>query len=79
MIRIVRSPGGGVQIDSRGNTAGRGAYLCANASCWERALAKGHLERALRTKLTSEERAGVQAQIDSFAPQDTQAVVGDAP
>ena len=39
---------------------GRGAYLCESASCWERALQDGQLERALRTAVTAEDRATLQ-------------------
>ncbi len=66
MIRVVRSPEGVVRIDPKGKAAGRGAYLCANAACWEKALAKGHLERALRTKLRANERAELQEHIRTF-------------
>lgn len=54
LIRIVRSPQG-VQIDPSGKAAGRGAYLHASRSCWERGL-KGALAQALNTVLTEEER-----------------------
>jgi predicted RNA-binding protein YlxR (DUF448 family) len=54
LIRIVRSPDG-VQVDSTGKLAGRGAYLHDRRSCWERAL-KGALAHALKTELAAEER-----------------------
>ncbi len=41
--------------------AGRGAYLCADGSCWARALDKGALSRALGVPLPAglrEELAG---------------------
>jgi predicted RNA-binding protein YlxR (DUF448 family) len=54
LIRIVRTPAG-VQIDSSGKAAGRGAYLHDRRSCWERAL-NGPIAHALRTDLTEEDR-----------------------
>ncbi len=56
LIRIVRSPEG-VQVDPRGKLPGRGAYLHPARKCWERALATRALDRALRTTLSSQERA----------------------
>ena len=55
MIRIVRTTDG-VQVDPTGKLAGRGAYLHDRRECWERGL-KGSLGHALKTTLTSDERA----------------------
>jgi predicted RNA-binding protein YlxR (DUF448 family) len=52
----VRTPSGNVEIDLTGKKAGRGAYLCPQASCWETALKKGRLETALKTKLSPDDR-----------------------
>lgn len=61
LIRVVRTPDGRVLVDERGKQDGRGAYLCAQRACWERALVKRQLERALRIgideKAASELRA----------------------
>jgi predicted RNA-binding protein YlxR (DUF448 family) len=56
LIRIVRVPSGGIEVDKTGKKAGRGAYLCANRTCWEIALAKKRLEHALRSEISGEER-----------------------
>ncbi len=51
--RIVRTASGeGVQIDPKGKLPGRGAYLCDNANCWQRAIEGGALAKALKTTLT---------------------------
>jgi predicted RNA-binding protein YlxR (DUF448 family) len=60
MVRIVRTPDGGVEIDETGKRSGRGAYLCRRQECWEVALTKDRLEYALKTSLTDEERAALQ-------------------
>ena len=57
MMRIVRTPDHGVEIDETGKKSGRGAYLCRQRDCWEIALKKDSLEHALKTSLTDEERA----------------------
>ncbi len=59
MVRIVRTPDGGVEIDETGKKSGRGAYLCRRQECWEIALQKDRLEHALKTSLTEEERAAL--------------------
>jgi predicted RNA-binding protein YlxR (DUF448 family) len=55
LTRVVRTPEG-VQLDPTGKMAGRGAYLCDQASCWERAVMSDVLAKALRAPLTSEDR-----------------------
>jgi len=53
LMRIVRTPEG-VMYDATGKANGRGAYLHAKRSCWERAL-KGGLASALKTELNNED------------------------
>ena len=64
LIRIVRTPEG-VQVDSTGKLAGRGAYLHDRRSCWERGL-KGALAHALKTELTAEDRERLQAILETL-------------
>ncbi len=55
LIRLVRTPEGQVEVDPTGRKAGRGAYLCPRPACWEEALRRRVLNRALRVVLTPEE------------------------
>ena len=48
LIRVVRDAEGHVVIDPTGRLNGRGAYLCHDPACWEAALKRRSLERALR-------------------------------
>jgi len=57
LVRVVRAPDGTVALDRSGKAPGRGAYLCADGSCWSTALKKKSIERALATPLTVELRA----------------------
>ena len=57
LVRVVRTPEGVVMVDKTGKHNGRGAYLCPQRRCWETALARQHLERALRVALTAETKA----------------------
>ncbi len=56
-VRVVKSPDGSVQIDPDGKANGRGAYVCSKPSCWEEALTKERLGRALRTAISPDARA----------------------
>lgn len=55
LTRVVRTPDG-VRVDPTGKLAGRGAYLCDQAGCWERAVTSDALAKALRAPLTLEDR-----------------------
>lgn len=56
LVRLVRTPDDGVHVDPTGKRNGRGAYLCDDPVCWDRALASDVLARALRTTLTDADR-----------------------
>jgi predicted RNA-binding protein YlxR (DUF448 family) len=43
-------------MDPTGRLEGRGAYVCAERSCWDRALKRSAVQRALRTALPDEVR-----------------------
>ncbi len=55
LVRIVRTPSAGVQVDPTGKLAGRGAYLCRTRACWEAALQGQRLAGALKATLDAEE------------------------
>jgi len=69
LIRVVRTPEGHVELDPGGKKSGRGAYLCARRSCWEPALHKGKLEHEFGVTLESEDRAALEAYLDSLPPE----------
>ena len=46
LIRIVRTPDGNFVIDETGKTPGRGAYLCKNKACLEKAKKTRKVERS---------------------------------
>ena|SRR5687768_14212454 len=69
LTRVVRTPENGVQIDSTGKLAGRGAYLCDTPSCWEKAARADALTKALKCGLNDDERQAVAAYGASLSPQ----------
>jgi hypothetical protein len=46
-VRVVRTPDARVILDLTGRLAGRGAYLCNDAACFDTATRKRALEHAL--------------------------------
>ena len=63
LLRIVRTPEGRIFVDvtGKGKQSGRGAYLCARFSCWQRAMEKNLFEREFKVPLVEEDRAGLDA------------------
>ncbi|MGB9857983.1 MAG: RNase P modulator RnpM [Dictyoglomaceae bacterium] len=53
MIRIVRQ-NENIFIDSTGKASGRGAYICVNLDCLEKAIKKKALAYALRCSINPE-------------------------
>ncbi len=62
--RIVRTPEGDVIYDPTGKAPGRGAYLCNDLACWEKAISGTYLNRALKTNLTPAQRAALQQELE---------------
>lgn len=50
LIRVVRGPDS-VQLDKTSKAPGRGAYICPDAACLQRAVKTRALERALEAKI----------------------------
>ena len=67
-IRVVKTADGNVELDSVGTVNGRGAYVCPRRSCWDEALAKDRLGRALRTSISSDARAELRRFADTLEP-----------
>jgi predicted RNA-binding protein YlxR (DUF448 family) len=60
LMRVVRTPEEGVEVDPTGKRPGRGVYLCPRLECWQKGLKGGGIERRLLTKLTAVERQRIQ-------------------
>ena len=50
-IRIVKDKDGNISIDKTGKASGRGAYLCDNIECFEKARKSKKLEKAFEMKI----------------------------
>ena len=54
MLRIVRSKEGEISLDLTGKKSGRGAYICKDVSCFEKAVKKKAFERSFKCKIPDE-------------------------
>jgi predicted RNA-binding protein YlxR (DUF448 family) len=54
LMRIVRSPEGEIFIDPTGKKNGRGAYLCFDEGCLQKAIKSKSLEKSLKNKIPEE-------------------------
>lgn len=54
LIRIVKNKEGIISIDKTGKAQGRGAYICENIECLEKAIKSKRLERTFDTKISDE-------------------------
>ncbi len=51
LVRVVRTPEGRVELDPTGKKNGRGAYVHESRACWDEALKKERLARALKVSV----------------------------
>ncbi len=64
LIRVVKSKEGKIQIDKTGKLSGRGAYLCNNKECLEKAINSKRLERCFEMKINEEIYQGLKNTIE---------------
>jgi len=51
LVRIVKNKENEISIDLTGKKPGRGAYLCADCNCIEKAKKTGRLEKVFETSI----------------------------
>jgi uncharacterized protein len=66
LVRVVHTPSGHIEVDPTGKKAGRGAYLCAKKACWDLGLKKRALDRTLKTTISPEDIARLQAHAETL-------------
>lgn len=54
LIRIVKNRENEIIIDKTGKKQGRGAYICDNVNCLEKAIKTKKLERSFEMKISQE-------------------------
>ena len=68
LIRVVRSPEGGVSLDFKGKLPGRGAYVCPNPECLAKARKSRALERAFSAQMPPEVWEALEKQMEGGDP-----------
>lgn len=53
-IRIVKNKAGEINIDKTGKMQGRGAYLCDNIECLEKAIKTRRIDRVFETQISND-------------------------
>ena len=65
LIRFVKTPDGHITPDIRCRMNGRGAYVCRDEKCIEKAL-KGILFRRLKADLSNEDVSKIKAEFEAL-------------
>ncbi len=66
LVRVVRTKEGLVFLDHSGRVNGRGAYICREKGCLEKAFRSKGLERALHAPVPQEVYEALQKEMDSL-------------
>ncbi|HIW49104.1 MAG TPA: YlxR family protein [Firmicutes bacterium] len=67
LVRIVRSEDGTFSIDLTGKKPGRGAYLCKDTACLEKAQKGKGLERSFKSPVPKEVYDTLRAELEEMA------------
>ena len=54
LFRVVRTPEGSVELDSTGKRNGRGAYVCPDAGCFQKAAKGRRFQKAFGVDVDSD-------------------------
>ena len=54
LIRIVKNSNGAINIDRTGKMQGRGAYICDDIACLEKAIKSKRIERVFESAIENE-------------------------
>ena len=65
LLRIVKSAEGEISFDPMGKKPGRGAYICRDRACLEKAVKQKQLERALEQRIDEAVYARLMEEIDA--------------
>jgi predicted RNA-binding protein YlxR (DUF448 family) len=65
LVRITRTDSGVFSLDATGKMPGRGAYVCPNMECFEKAYKKMGLERSFRQPVPPEIYAQLKTELET--------------
>ncbi len=67
LLRIVRSPEGVFSLDPSGRKNGRGAYICMNPDCLEKAEKRKALQRSFKAEVDSQIYRQLREELEQLA------------
>lgn len=65
LVRIVKSPEGEIKLDLTGKASGRGAYICRNLDCLNKARKSKRINRAFEMTIPDEIYARLEEELKS--------------
>ena len=70
LLRVLRSPAGEegytVSLDFTGKKSGRGAYICKNVTCFNRARKSGRIARSLACEIPAEVYEAMERELSAY-------------
>ena len=66
LIRVIKTPEDEIVLDETGRKNGRGAYICKNHECFQKAKKTKALERSLKIKVSDEIYNELEKEMNSF-------------
>jgi len=66
LVRVVKTPDGEIKLDNTGKLNGRGAYICKNTECLNKAIKTNALSRAFETNVSSEVYAALSEELSKI-------------
>ena len=63
LIRVVRSPEGVISLDLKGKASGRGAYICNDLTCLQKARKSRRIDRAFEIAIPDDVYNNLEEQI----------------
>ncbi len=64
LVRIVKSPDGEISLDLTGKAPGRGAYICRNVDCFNKARRAKRFEREFKMEIPEDVYAKLEAELN---------------
>ena len=63
LIRVVHSPEGEISLDFTGKKAGRGAYICKNVKCLQKAAKSRRMDKSFGCEIPDEIYSKLEAEL----------------
>lgn len=67
LVRVIKTPEDEILLDSTGRKNGRGAYVCANLQCLQKARKSKGLERSLKVAIPTEVYDQLEKEMNTLA------------